>query len=142
MTELEFDPGLALDTLSRNEVRFVVIGGIAANLWGSPSATYDLDICYARDPDNLTRLARALIELKARLRGAPEGLPFRLDARTLRAGDHCTFIYHRGGSRLSGDAVRISGVRRAGRESHRARSRGRSSARRVARRPPADEASR
>jgi hypothetical protein len=88
----EFDPRRALEVLARHRVRFVVIGGIAAGALGSPSATYDLDICYARDDRNLERLAAALLELEARLRGAPEDVPFILDARTLRAGDHFTFI--------------------------------------------------
>lgn len=87
-----FYPEAALEVLARNEVRFVIIGGLAANVRGSPSATYDLDICYARDDDNLERLAAALVELRARLRGAPEDIPFLLDASTLKAGDHFTFL--------------------------------------------------
>lgn len=54
-------------------------------------ATFDLDICYARDDENLERLASALQELKAKLRGAPEDVPFILDAKTLKMGDHFTF---------------------------------------------------
>lgn len=77
-------------------MRFVVIGGFAARLRGSPSLTNDIDICYARDRKNLEALAAALRELEARLRGAPEGLPFSLDARTLAAGDHFTFATRAG----------------------------------------------
>jgi len=69
----------------------VVIGGVAANLRGSPSITADLDICYARDGNNLSALAESLRELEATLRGAPAGLPFQLDADTLRNGDTFTF---------------------------------------------------
>ena len=72
-------------------MRFVLIGGLAANILGSPSLTFDVDVCYARDEDNLERLADALVGLSARLRGAPEGLPFVLDARTLRNGLNFTF---------------------------------------------------
>lgn len=86
-----FNPLSALRTLVAHEVRFVVIGGIAARVLGSPTVTRDLDVCYARDADNLRRLAAALKELNARLRGAPEGLAFRLDARTLAGGDSFTF---------------------------------------------------
>jgi hypothetical protein len=71
-------------------VRFVVIGGFAAALRGSPMITGDVDICYARDPENLERLAAALRELGARLRGAPADVPFQLDARSLGTGDHFT----------------------------------------------------
>jgi len=87
----EFDPKRVLDVLFRRGVRFVLIGGVAANALGSPMVTFDLDICYARDGDNLERLTGALRELKARLRGAPTDVPFLLDAKTLEAGDHFTF---------------------------------------------------
>lgn len=50
-----------------------------------------MDVCYARDAANLERLTAALRALGARLRGAPEDAPFRLDAETLRAGDRFTF---------------------------------------------------
>lgn len=86
-----FDPLRALRILVQHEVRFVVIGGLAARLWGSPTVTNDLDVCYSRDPANLRRLAAALAELEARLRGVDEEVPFQLEARTLRAGDHFTF---------------------------------------------------
>lgn len=85
-----FDPLRLLAALNRNGVRFVVVGGIAARLRGSPTVTRDLDICYARDAANLRALAAALADLHAQLRGAPPGLPFHPDARTLRAGDTFT----------------------------------------------------
>ena len=86
-----FDPRPPLRVLLAHDVRFVIIGGIAGVLLGSPSFTFDLDLCYDRDRDNLERLARALTELRATLRGAPPGLPFRLDAKTLQMGDWFTF---------------------------------------------------
>ena len=86
-----FDPLQALRVLTDHEVRFVLIGGFAAALRGSPVITGDIDICYARDDGNLERLADALLSLDARLRGAPNGVAFVLDARALRAGDHFTF---------------------------------------------------
>lgn len=54
-----------LDTLSRYEVRYVVIGGIAAVLFGSPYPTEDLDICAEDKESNRQRLSEALIELGA-----------------------------------------------------------------------------
>lgn len=86
-----FDPDAVLHELDRREVRFVIIGGMAAALLGSPLITGDLDICYDRAPDNLDRLAAALVELQATLRGAPPDVPFLLDAKTLAAGDCFTF---------------------------------------------------
>jgi hypothetical protein len=86
-----FDPLAVLRTLVRHEVRFVLIGGYAAAIRGSPVITGDIDICSARDEENLQRLAAALAELGATLRGAPSDVPFRPDAQALKAGDHFTF---------------------------------------------------
>lgn len=88
----EFRPRPILDALVAHEVDFVVIGGIAGILHGSAYPSYDLDIAYARDDANLERLASALVELGATLRGAPPDVPFVLDAKTLRAGAHFTFV--------------------------------------------------
>jgi hypothetical protein len=69
--------------LADAHVNFVVIGGYAAMLHGSAFLTQDLDICYERSTENLQRLATALTPVHPRLRGAPEGVPFSLDVRTL-----------------------------------------------------------
>jgi len=89
--ELDIDAVLA--ALDRHGVRFIVVGGQAARLWGSPSLTQDFDAAYARDHANLERLAAALQELGARLRVAnvDEDLPFLLDAETLERGFNFTF---------------------------------------------------
>jgi hypothetical protein len=92
VTEGRFDAGELVRILQRHEVDFVIIGGIAGQLWGSPTITQDLDICYAREQTNLEHLAAALRELNAKLRGVKEDVPFRLDARTLFNGDSFTFI--------------------------------------------------
>jgi len=86
-----YDPFAALRTLQRHGVRFVVIGGFAGRLLGSPTITNDTDVCYDRAPDNLDRLAAALSELGARLRGVDEDVPFLLDANTLQKGENFTF---------------------------------------------------
>lgn len=88
-----FDPIGALRVLHDEGVRFVVIGGYAGGLLGAPFITNDLDVCYERSPDNLERLASALLQMNAKLRVAKvdEDLPFILDARTLAAGDSFTF---------------------------------------------------
>lgn len=91
MNEGRFDPGAIVRTLHRHDVQFVLIGGIAGQLLGSPTITQDLDICYSREKVNLERLATALRKLNAKLRGVKEDVPFRLDARTLAAGDSFTF---------------------------------------------------
>jgi hypothetical protein len=106
-----FDPYLVFGVLNRYEVRYIVIGGIAAVLRGSPGITQDLDICHARDIENLSRLASALSELKAKLRspGVPEDLPFKLDAETLEAGDQFTFTTIAGDLDIMGTPAGTSG---------------------------------
>ena len=54
--------------LAQAEVDFIVVGGIAAAAHGA-AATYDVDVVYARSPDNIARLAEALATLKPYLRG-------------------------------------------------------------------------
>lgn len=87
----DFQPAAVVARLNRHGVRYVVIGGLAAVLRGSPTVTVDVDICYAHEEANLARLASALTEAHAKLRGAPRGLPFRPDASTLAKGDAFTF---------------------------------------------------
>jgi hypothetical protein len=94
-----------LHELATAEVDFVVIGGIAGGVHGSTYTTLDLDIAYARDRQNLERLARVLRELGAELRGAPPGLPFQPDARTLAAGSHFTFTTRHGDLDILSDPV-------------------------------------
>ena len=96
MTNGAFNPQELLATLLRHRVDFVLIGGLAGRVWGSPTVTNDLDLCYAQHRANLERLAAALRNLDARLRGVPEGVPFLLEADTLAAGDHFTFVTRAG----------------------------------------------
>ena len=76
-----------LKTLLDADVQFVLIGGLAAQVHGSPSLTGDVDICFALDGDNLRRLGTALASLTAIRRGLIEGVQAPIDDRTLRAGD-------------------------------------------------------
>jgi len=84
MTPLDTDE--MFGCLDRHGVRYVLIGGLAAVLHGSPLPTLDAHICPARDIGNLTRLASALDELDARIRTAdtPNGVRFPRDAAFLR----------------------------------------------------------
>jgi predicted nucleotidyltransferase len=77
--------------LARHGVEFLVIGGQAEYLFGSPRVTYDVDLCYRRTAENLKRLAAALRELTITLRGAPPDLPFQLDERALALGGNFSF---------------------------------------------------
>jgi hypothetical protein len=75
-----------LRVLADQGVQYVLIGGLAATLHGSPLRTGDADICPSRSTENLTRLAAALRVMDARIRGpdATAGLPFACDASFLR----------------------------------------------------------
>src|SRR6185369_13125777 len=92
-----------LRLLGEYKVDCVIVGGIAAAIHGSLILTNDLDVCYARDPANLKRLADALQSAHARLRNAPEGLPFILDAETLKRGLNFTFTTDIGDLDLLGE---------------------------------------
>ena len=51
-----------LRSFQRHEVKYVVIGGLAAILHGVPRATFDLDIFIEATPDNARRLLDALLD--------------------------------------------------------------------------------
>jgi len=113
----EFDPGPIFETLLRHGVNFVVIGGLAGIAHGSAYNTEDVDVAYERSRENLSRLAEALVELGATLRGASSGLRFQLDAETLRAGMNFTFDTRFGSLDILGEpsgAPRYEELSRAG----------------------------
>lgn len=89
MPAAEPDPLEILRTLERHGVRYVLIGAAAARVAGAPVVTEDVDVTPATDQANLERLATALRELGARLRGAaePEGVPFPVDAVMLGSAE-------------------------------------------------------
>lgn len=80
-----FQPEELLAHLQAHGVRYILIGGLAAVLQGSPLPTLDVDICPARERENLERLAGALRQLDARLRVARSevGVAFPCDATFL-----------------------------------------------------------
>ena len=67
-----FDARELFVTLTRHDVDYVTIGGIAIQAHGGQRLTQDLDIAIAASRENLERLARALADLDARILG-PEG---------------------------------------------------------------------
>jgi hypothetical protein len=86
-------------------VAFIVIGGFAATAHGSPAVPVDLDVVYARNPENILRLTRALEPLAPYLRGAPSGLPFRFDVATVERGLNFTLRTTAGDLDLLGEAT-------------------------------------
>lgn len=83
------DPERLVVTLAHHQVRYVLIGALAARLHGFPRLTASADITPAMDPENLVRLAAALVDLEARVfvENIPEGLAFDCSAATLSRGE-------------------------------------------------------
>lgn len=75
-----------LHALAASNVEFIIVGGAAATAHGSARLTEDLDVVYRRTPENIERLAAALSPYDPYLRGAPPGLPFKWDQKTISNG--------------------------------------------------------
>jgi predicted nucleotidyltransferase len=96
-----------LEPMVRNGVDFVVIGGIAGIANGSSLLSYDLDLVYSRDQENVKRLVAALREIGVRLRGAPPELKFPLDEQLIENGSNFTFITPHGDLDVLGDVAGV-----------------------------------
>jgi predicted nucleotidyltransferase len=101
-----------LRALYDNDVQFVIVGGVAATIHGSSRLTTDLDVVYGRSSENLQRIVDALAPLNPYLRGAPRGLPFRFDAKTLHAGLNFTLQTDAGPIDLLGEMPGCGGFSR------------------------------
>jgi len=91
--------------LTDADVEFVLIGGLSVIAHGHQRATLDVDICYARTPKNIARLAAALAPVHPRLRGAPAELKFPWDAQTLANGLNFTLVTDLGDLDLLGEVA-------------------------------------
>ncbi|HEU5002391.1 MAG TPA: hypothetical protein VFW71_06390 [Actinomycetota bacterium] len=60
-----------IEVLDRHDVEYVLVGGVAARLHGARRLTMDLDLCPSWHEENLGRLADALNDLGATLKGIP-----------------------------------------------------------------------
>ena len=99
--DVDFERLLAAFT--ENQVEFIVVGGVAAYVYGSARLTNDLDIVYRRTPENLRALVVTLTPFNPYLRGAPPGLPFRFDQDTLARGLNFTLTTSLGDLDLLGE---------------------------------------
>jgi hypothetical protein len=97
--------GGLLRRLATAGVEFILVGGAAATAHGSARLTQDVDVVYRRSTENIARLVAALRDLHPYLRGAPPGLPFRLDEETLRRGLNFTLATDLGPLDLLGEIV-------------------------------------
>lgn len=71
--------------LERHEVRYVLVGGLAAVLHGVPRATFDVDLLLEATPDNVNRLLTALAD--AGFESAAQADPRRLLAAPIATFD-------------------------------------------------------
>jgi len=99
MTDLK---GL-IPLLVHGGIEFIVVGGVAATVHGSTRLTLDLDIVYARNRENVSRLVATLASQKPYLRGAPPGLPFEWSDHTILSGLNFTLITSLGSIDLLGE---------------------------------------
>ena len=99
------DFGRLLEALATHDVSYIIIGGFAATAHGSAFLTVDLDVVYDRSATNVQRLVAALEPLSPYLRGAPPGLPFKLDAETIARGLNFTLRTSAGDLDLLGEAA-------------------------------------
>src|SRR6266567_3917260 len=96
-----FDPEAMLETLLDEGVSFLVVGGVAAGLYGSQRATFDLDILPEPGLENARRLERALVRLEARFRGIDPGEhDIGLDAESLAEETNLDLTTRHGDLRL------------------------------------------
>jgi hypothetical protein len=81
----DLDVAAVLGALRRHDVKFVLIGGMAGVVHGSPFPTEDIDVTPERSRDNLARLSDALRDLGAKVRtpDSDDGPPFNHDADSL-----------------------------------------------------------
>lgn len=77
---MSFDPVAICRILSERGVKFVVLGGFAAVVHGSPVPTEDIDVIPSRDTENLEKLAGALQEMNAAIRTSDGPVHTRIDA--------------------------------------------------------------
>lgn len=77
--------------LSAEDVKFVIVGGVAIRGHGGNYVTEDLDICYQRANENLKKIAGVLAPLNPRPRNFPPELPYIFEWTTLRNGTNFTF---------------------------------------------------
>lgn len=85
---MSFDPVEICAVLCDEGVEFVVLGGFAAIIHGSPLPTEVIDVIPSRSGANLERLATALTRLEAKIRTGDEPIETRIDAASIRNMPH------------------------------------------------------
>ena len=100
-----------MDRLTAAGIRFILIGGLAGRLYGSTLTTGDLDICHARDRDNLAAIATMLRGIDAEFRRAPKYAPAELSAATFATETDFVFTTRYGKFDLIGEFTGVGRYR-------------------------------
>lgn len=81
-----FRPKAILEMLAKHDVDYIVLGGIASVIYGSPFPTSDVDVVPELKVANLDRLATALKEMDARVlvTDEPDDLEIEITGRFLK----------------------------------------------------------
>ncbi len=83
-----------LDVLNQHQVEYIVVGGVAAVIHGTPTTTFDLDTLVRVDRANAERLVTALSQLEARFREHREVIQPTVDH--ILAGGHLLLMTRAG----------------------------------------------
>lgn len=91
----------ALRTLSESGVNFVLVGALAAVLDGAPITTYDVDVVFAINPKNVSRILTWVEQADAIFRIQPERR-LRPNESHVAAGRHLNLLTRYGAVDLLG----------------------------------------
>lgn len=81
---MTFNPVGVCRIMNEEGVKYIVLGGFAAIIHGSPLPTEDIDLLPSRDDLNLECLARALNRLNAAIRTSEGPVRTKIDARFIK----------------------------------------------------------
>ena len=76
-----------IEALLKNEVEFIIVGGVCAVLQGAPVTTFDLDLVHNRSSENIGRLLSVLREIEAYYR-TREDIRIKPDEKGLALPGH------------------------------------------------------
>ena len=91
-----------LECLVAADVDFVLIGGVCAVAHGAPVTTFDLDVLYAKDAENIDRILSALAAIHAYHR-EPGSRRLSPQRHTLESGGPALFMTDLGSLDFLGD---------------------------------------
>jgi predicted nucleotidyltransferase len=100
-----------LKRLTDNQVEYVLVGGMAAVLHGSPVVTRDVDVCAPLELPNLERIVWALQGLNPRFRFRPDKMPLFDDPARLVGFSNINLITDWGVIDILGDVPGVGAYR-------------------------------